>query len=230
MRSSSFTRGSTHALFIAIGVIGLAAALMVTSELKGEPADALAALRQDVEAVAAPAFREWVRSQPEDELRRFGFASRSAANAARVLTAIPVITPRQDEGPISRIVVEASLDRMPSTWIVPISVDGRIVILVGVDAPRGEELKVVAYGKTFAANRLEAGIRALGSPPIKEWSNLRLVSFPVPTLDLLVLRSTSAMWTWWRLTGTEQGVAERLSVNEVQTTFDRIVVTDRGVQ
>ena len=181
--------------------------------------DRISHARHRVEATAGPAFASWISEQPDESLKGFGFLSRAEAKLARVLTPLPYVTPRRAR--LTRKQIEGGLDQPPATWIVPVSVNSRVVCLVTVEDANGKT-RAVEYGKAWAANRLDAGIRALGSPPPERWSELRFVSFASPNVDLLLFRNTDSRWSWWRLEGTESATTTRFTPHDIDMLLENI--------
>ena len=169
-------------------------------------------VRREVERSAAPVFRSWLDSLGDAALPNFGFASRAEARSARLLMPIPYVLPPRK---LALRELETFLAEAPGVWLVPAAVGTRVVCLVSVNAAPGERVEAVEFGKTWAANRLDAGIRAAGSPPQEQWSGFRIVTFVSPRIELLAFRGGDRKWKWWRLTGAEQASASPLSNREL---------------
>jgi hypothetical protein len=52
----------------------------------------------------------------------------------------------------------------PVAWRIPVAAGSRIVNIVSVDTPSGEEPQVVEFGKPWMAKSLDAAIRLTGHP------------------------------------------------------------------
>lgn len=231
MRQKSSTVWSSRAGFVsALLLTVVMPPFTVDAGTSSMSRDPLSISRQRVQNIAAPEYRQWVQEQPEKELKRFGFPSRADAASAQLLTAIPVVTPRQDRGRFTATDIERDMDREPISWTIPVSVGGRIVALVRVDTPPGAQPEVVSYGQPYAANRIAAGLRALGSPRFDQWSNVRYVTFSGPWLELLAVRTPDGRWTWVELSGTESASAAPIAGRELQNKLEAMVVSERGDQ
>ena len=216
---------------IRTAVVICVVAVLVMCDADGAPGgtrskEPMLEARRAAESVAARGFRSWIESIPDESLAGFGFASRAEAASAEVLVPIPYLMPPRDRGPLNRRSIENDLDRAPVMWLVPVRVGQRIVALVTVESPPGEKPRAIEYGKPWAASRLDAGIRAAGSPLPALWTGFRFVAFASPRVDLLVFRGADRTWNWWRLTGTEPGSASRLSPADLSSLLAEIAATD----
>lgn len=176
--------------------------------------DPLIHLRIQVKSVADSALPTWIHQIPIEQLHKYGFDSKEEAGRSKVQQPIPFFSPPRARDKLIRQEIESAVEGRPLTWIVPVALNGQIRCLLIIDALDGHLPEVVEFGKTFAANRLNAGIRALDLYG-KDWGGLRFLSFVDPTVDLLLFRNVNKTWKWLRLLGTEEGRAIELGHNEI---------------
>jgi len=171
-------------------------------------------VRESVIAVAEPALRSWLNSMSLRDLDRYGWSS-NEVKRAKLLTPIPYYMPSRLENNLDRNRIEETLDQLPLTWLVPVTNGSRILSLITVETQEGKPPKAVEFGKSFTANRLDAGIRALKELSIEQWRNLRFLGFVSPTIDLLLFRNEDGVWRWFNLTGTYEGKTTELDANSI---------------
>jgi len=163
-----------------------------------------------VTAAAQAALGPWIESIPTDQLERYGFGSAEEAARASLLEPLPSYSPSRFADDFSRSWIESQLDEPALSWLVPVAVDRKIVCMIVVDTPVGGQPQAVEFGKSFAANRLSAGLRLLGGADHVAWRELRFLSYLGPNVDLLLLREASGTWRWLNLEGTFEGSATEI--------------------
>jgi hypothetical protein len=119
--------------------------------------------------------------------------------------------------------IENDMKQPPSLWAVPIAVDTRIVCLVVVETPKGKSPEAIEFGKSYAANRINAAIHHLNWPNQEEWKKLRYLSFVEPVVDLMLYYDSSGKWHWLNLLGTVEGQAMELSPQEVKNLLSSLI-------
>jgi hypothetical protein len=173
--------------------------------------------RADVMAEATRALPTWLASVTPDRLQEFGFASASDTARARALMAIPLRTPART---LSRQELEATLHQPSPLWIVPIAVGSRIACLMILDTNSGRP-QVAEFGKTFAAQRLDAAIRLL-APARVDLSRAVMLSYVSPVTDLLLVDTGAGRWRWFNLTGTTDAKASEMTPDDVTQQLERL--------
>lgn len=177
--------------------------------------------QQEILSVVEPELKTWLASIPPEMLDGFGFHSAEEKSRARLLDPIPFSTPLRSKDQLKKTKIEKSLEEKPISWLVPVAVDQRIVAVVVVDTVQGKEPTPVEFGKTYTANRLDAGIKALGWPTKEKWHDLRYLSFVSPNYDLLLCRKERS-WVWLNLRGTLEGTAHKMSLGEINVLLEQL--------
>ena len=195
---------------------------LVSASLAATPDEAI---RSNIVAAAKPAFESWVRDIPDDRFGDFGLQSREASAKARLLSPIPLHTPSRRSEDLNREKVEAVLSDLPALWLVPVELGGRVVCLVVMDTSDGGAPAPVEFGKSFAAARLDAGLRALGTSGSTRAEDLRFLSFVGPPMDLLLHRQPNGKWRWINLLGIGAPRAEVLDRDGVSAVLDELKKT-----
>jgi hypothetical protein len=175
-------------------------------------------LAATVSRSAEPALRSWLASIDRSAISNYGFRSPDEMQRAALLPPIPYFTPeRKRATPPSKPSIEANLDELPTSWLVPVRIDDRIACVIVVDTIPGRPPEATEYGKTYTANRLTAGLRRLGWPNHIDWRNLRFLSFVDPNTDLLLHRTSARGWTWVNLAGTTAAEAVILTPEQLSS-------------
>jgi hypothetical protein len=178
-------------------------------------------IRDSVLAVAEPALRSWLHSMSPERLEMYGWTNDRLPHA-KLLVPIPYYMPSRSEGDLERNRIEETLDELPLMWLVPVTDGTRIVSLIVVDTLENKPPKAVEFGKSFAANRLDAGIRALKELSTEQWRNLRVLRFFNPNIDLLIFRNRDGVWRWFNLTGTYKGKAIELDADSITGILNKL--------
>lgn len=168
---------------------------------------------------AEPAFRAWIASVPDERLPSFGFETRPQAREARLLSPIRQLFPARDASSLQRGALEGPITKGPAKWVFPVAVADRIVCLVVVRDEPGQKPVATEFGKTYAANRLNAAYRLLGWSLDEGDKEARLISFFNPVYELLLARVSGLDWTWVNLSGTTVPDAAALTDEDI----DRIL-------
>jgi len=204
---------TTMVLFLTAGAL-LMAAVSGEHTVDEERPARLEIARAQVYEVASSAAQQWLASLRSGQPERFGFASAAELELAEIGCPIPLIMPRR--GPdLTRERVERELNELPSSWLVPVIVDGRIASLVVVSATAEGQLEAVEFGKPYRANRLSEGIAELGWPESDLWRRIRLLAFYSPAVDVLVYQSAPERWRWFNLSGIHEGQSSELGPEQV---------------
>lgn len=200
-----------------INADGTRIAFFSSSDLTGGNTDvlALARLREEVADVAASALPVYLAKISKERISEFGFQSPEELPKAILLPPIPLFMPVRKVDLLNRGYVEKSLGERPITWIIPISVGGRIACLIHIDSINGKKPEAVMFGDNYRAKRLESGLRLFGWPHFSRWQDLRFLSFYEPTVDLLLVQEGSDQWRWLNLKGTLNATPIPLDANGV---------------
>ena len=177
--------------------------------------------QQQILSVVEPELKTWLASIPPEMLDGFGFHSAEEKSRASLLDPISFSTPLRSKDQLKKAKIEKALEEKAISWLVPVVVDQRIVAVVVVDTVQGKEPTPVEFGKTYTANRLDAGIRALGWPTKEKWHDLRYLSFVSPNYDLLLYRKERS-WVWLNLRGTLDGTAHKMSLGEIEALLEQL--------
>lgn len=176
--------------------------IMLTPQASPFKPTELPQLRQEVMKGALPALQEWADKLLVEQVSQFGFSSKEEIKGASCGTAIPIYTPSRTRSALSsKSAVEKVLEERPISWFVPIVEKGYTKALLKVDYISGANPRVVGFGMTFAANRIDAGIHSLRRSS-GAGNDLRLLSFVEPATDILLSRLSSGEWLWVKLSGT----------------------------
>lgn len=174
-------------------------------------------LRERVLAAAQPAFRGWIEGLPAERLADFGFRSSAEARQATLLRPIPSYAPDRFKG-VTRERVEAALESPPDAWLVPVAAGGEVVCLVTVETRPGRPPEAIEFGKTWAAQRLGAGLQAA-----RGMDDLRFLVFVNPNVDLLLVRRPDGHgWRWLNLLGANVGAAHPLESRQIDELLKKI--------
>ena len=172
-------------------------------------------MTQEIKTVADREFVKWIATIPEDQIQDYGFANRQEVNEAKILEPLPSFIPARNEKSLTPEKIEQELSDSPQRWHVPVTTNNKIVCLVTVKLTEKKEPTAVAFGKAFAANRLDAGYRLLGWPTQDIFNNLALLSFYDPVYAILMHKDDTGKWEWVNLTGTQQGKAQIMSSSDI---------------
>lgn len=182
--------------------------------------DDLQRIREEVAKVGDTSLRYWLGEIPKGDLKRYGFSSGEEALLAKTLTPIPYYTPSREREKLKREYIEKQLEKPPPSWLIPVAVEQRIVCLIMVDAPTGKQPEAVEFGKTFAANRLDAAIRTLKLPGEAEWRQLRFLSFVEPPVDILISGDQNGNLRWFNLLGTSEPEVSELRPEDISNVLN----------
>ncbi len=169
----------------------------------------------EIVAATRPLVNDWLESLPLESASEFGFLSPNEIQAARLGHPVPAYTPRR-RPPLSRDIVEATVEKPSAMWQVPICVGSRIAAVATVMTSEGEPVRALELGNSFVANRLDAGLRFLSGGCGPERLDVRYVTFRSPSVDLLLAPSPGGGWRWLRLQGTVSGEATEMASPEIE--------------
>lgn len=166
--------------------------------------------------IAKPAFHQWLSGLPDDRITDFGFRNPGEAGNAQLMMPVPAFFPIRKPESLERSWIEDATSVAPHKWIVPVAVGERIVCLVVIDRKEKGELVASEFGKTYAANRLDAGYRLLGWPSKSIPADMRFISFFDPVYELLLAKAADEGWVWINLTGTTSASAQIMNSADIQ--------------
>ena len=169
-----------------------------------------------------PAFRKWLANIPDHRITDYGFHSQQEMNNAKLLMPIPALFPVRGTKALTKLSVEETTWAMQRKWIAPVTVGERIVCMVVVNHEEGKEPIAAEFGKTYAANRLDAGYRLLGWPRKSTITEMRLISFFSPVYEILLGKDANKGWIWVNLTGTTNADAQIMSKEDIHRILENL--------
>ena len=207
---------------LAFAILGALWVLSAGDASGGQP-ELWRGVRERVLAAARPAYLQWLGDLAPDRAPAFGFRSMEEARRAELLLPIPFYIPDRARDALTRERIEVLVERPASTWLVPVAVDGRVVALVTMQAQAHQEPQAIEFGKAWAANRLEAGLRRLEEDGRRRGAEFRFIAFFSPNMDVLLVRPQGDRgWMWLELSGTTAGRADVLDPAQIETHLARM--------